>query len=499
MKNTRGPVALAQNGARSIALGIPEVVAWVQHMPPKTQQGQLPLDVKNDANRAWDELGTYSALGIETRVTTALNEDSSSFALHPETEHVSRTESTSHRLTLPHNPSFLYDSGRSVEVLVTIDSSSLGVSFREALALTEALAFLARAATETAEAPILFLQAPAAPHNDPSGRYRTDGSGERPRAAQACAARMAMSLDEADATKRVSALRYIQAECESRGYGMQVSDSRHGRVRGEWWTLCSPDPRKREDYLDSLSLEIASRGGPVASFDGHDKVSEVIVLTAIGPARIGSTSAIVDDFMARNVVLIGLSVAALQEVAVITAYVGVGAGVVGAAFASTERDLLAGLGSLASSAALTPQQGSVRHRSQLTMALDYRAVLSGPYPVGGTQQIGVPIWMSWSTTREAMEPAIDAKAFFSKDSIVTGCEIAYCRSRRLDGTGSFRGRAKLILSVNANVRVDAMSDWLSRKCEECESSLVRNHGEAKTLIRVAWRERWLGKQGDLLQ
>lgn len=490
----RLPVVLCQNGARSISQGLPDVRITVDHEARDSTQSILPG--LTAAAAAWDEMLVFSAFGVTSRVSTALVREASASHADP-----GGLQPPGVRLESPHNPSFLYEAGRSLEMLVTLDSSRAPLSVGASLAMLEACELLSRAAGEVAESPILFMQAPVAPQNDPSGRYRGDGSGERPRTSQASAIRMAISLDDASPAKRIAAVRRVMAECELHGYGLQINDRRSGRVRGDWWSLLRPDPDTVAAHSASLALDVASRAKHVATDTWNRDFTEVVVVTAVGPARTGSTLAILADLMARNMSIVGLSVAALQEVAVITAYLGVGAAVEGGDYRQEIGDLRSVLGIAASRSALTHWQGRMSRKSQLTRALDYQMVMSGPFPAVPAEPSSVPLWIAWSSGLAASltaSPAEMIAGYLKDDPIVSFAEVSYARARHTDGSGRIRGRAKISIAFESSLPREGLATWLGEKADECERFVRRSPEFSGTQleVRVAWRERWLGSVSD---
>jgi hypothetical protein len=393
---------------------------------------------------------------------------------------------------LRHNPSFLYDSRDVMDVLVTIGSEHAPSDFASAIQLTECLETVTRAVAEVGQAPILFLQAPAAPHNDPSGSQRGDGSGERPRVGQALAVRMAIGLDPTDAATRVRMMRFLQAFCLGHGYGLQVSDRRLGRVRGEWWTLATPDPAEASTHRQYLAQEMADRTLPNSGFRGDRIVSEVLAVSIIGPARTGSSLAVLADFQARNIVVQAASITALHEVAFLNFLVAVAPALEGEPLTSGAHPVVDGLGELARLAALTPQRGSRERRSQLTKALDYLYARSGPYRVTDSPR-GVAVWMRWYSPRLEVDPVQIAIDYFAKLPLVESVQLTYRQTRlSTDGT-SLRGRASMSISIRESAGQTPSAAWLSERCSDVENVIAdalaaRTDG---TRVRVDWRERWL--------
>lgn len=395
-----------------------------------------------------------------------------------------------------YNPSFIYDSRHAVEVLITLDWSERKWLLADALLLSEVLEVMARSAAETANAPILLLQCPAAPHNDAPRRFRTDGSGEMPRVAQALAIRMAVGMPERGASERIGMLQELKVYCESRGLGLQANDLRLDRVRGEWWTVLSPDQALFEEARETRALAVMRSSRASAPFGLSQTVDRVQAVSCVGPARRGSSLAVLADLLARNIGVVGASISALQETAFINLLVPHAPKSRRQEFDYSTDGLVDGLGRLARVAALTPQQGASTRKSQLTRAMDYQVVRSGPYLFDPEASTGFAVWCSWqSASSRSLAPddiPSEVQREIASDDRVRSCNIVYKRVRR-SASGRTRGRAKYAVHLADATTLGATGAMLSQVCAAAQSSAaayLARRGDPTGTVLVNWRERW---------
>ncbi len=400
------------------------------------------------------------------------------------------------------NPSFLYDQTRATEILLTLSPGPWKPDLGDCRMVGLAVETLTAAAAQDAVAPILLLQSPVAPFREPSPSFRKDGSGEEPRIARATAIRMTVGLDENRPDRRLAMLRRVAAFARRTGIGLQLSDSRLGRPAGDWWTVLPPDP-------DAYLAEKARQAGAV---DGVHP-TEVRVATFVGPARVGSTAAIVAELVGRKVGVLALTSAALQEISFVHAVLPVAPVRTGRGRRPGPRvrhELGAGIGQLASDCGLAPRRrvpdGGRQHGVDLTPAVDYCVLESGPVPLaevpgGGTDdgdRTSHPLWVSWTLPagRPVPEPVAVVLEQVEKVPEVASAGVDFARVRR-QPDGRSRGRAKLSVVLSGHFDDDTVPDVLSALCFTVQTASV---AQCKQLgldvgdvdLRVVWRERWIG-------
>jgi hypothetical protein len=386
------------------------------------------------------------------------------------------------------NPDFLYDSTHSTEILLTLGHEPWQPDYADSLMITSAYKAMTAAAGD--EVPILFLQSPVAPFKDPPPRYRADGSGEAPRVSNGLALRMLIGLDSGNPRKRLALVRKIAWVAAEHGMGLQVTDRRFGRVRGEWWSVMRHEP----DIYQRKKTEMygwAPAGLPEAAQ----------LLTFVGPARIGSSASIASDLLARNVGVLSVSEASLQEIAFINIVTPIApARTIPGPAAGECLPVAAGLGALARDCGLTRRRGA-RARSPIadTPACDYQLLRTGPVTLRIAEStVYRPIWTSWETplVHDETGRTIDVPELVLRYLRVAG-RVDYCRAR-MSPTGQVRGRAKISAALDPAIQQVDVPDALSELCAQAERDVVTHlvrHGIALRAVRldVAWRERWVSR------
>lgn len=400
------------------------------------------------------------------------------------------------------NPNFLYDPAHSTEILLTLGYDQWQPDYADSLMITELYHGMATAAAADGGVPVLFLQSPVAPFRDPSPKFREDGSGEAPRVANGMALRMLVGLDDANPRKRIALLRRITEIAKSFGLGLQIADRRFGRVRGEWWSVQAPDFGKYAERKAEL-FGWAPPGVPDA----------VQLVTFVGPARVGSSAAIAADFVARNIGILAMSAATLQEIAFINLMVPIApARLTDTPTSGTCMAISEGLGQVASDCGLTRRKG-VRERTRIadTAATDYQVLSTGPVApriIPEEPVVEHPLWLSWAMPLEydaAKRPPDVAQLVLAQlceaADRIGGGRIDYYRVRVLPN-GRVKGRAKICVALLDDTKANIPS-MLSELCpwaqREVIATLVRDHVPLRSIgLRLAWRERWLGRSNTPL-
>jgi hypothetical protein len=390
------------------------------------------------------------------------------------------------------NPDFLYDSTHSTEVLLTLGHDPWQPDYADSLMITQAYKAMTSAAGTGDQVPILFLQSPVAPFKDPPPRFRVDGSGEAPRVSNGLALRMLIGLDSSNPRKRLALVRNIAWVAAEHGMGMQVTDRRFGRVRGEWWSVMRNEPdiyhRKKEELFGW-----APAGVP----------DSVQLLTFVGPARIGSSAAIAADLLARNVGILAVSEASLQEIAFVNIVTPIAPARSGSGPPSGMcLPIGAGLGALARDCGLT-RRSDARSPSPIgdSPACDYQMLRTGPVApriVEPPGRVYRPIWASWEIplVRDERGRTVDVPELVLANLGVAG-RVDYCRAR-VSPAGKVTGRAKISAMLNPAVRQVDVPGLLSDLCAQAQRDVLTHlvrHGIALRAIHlhVAWRERWVSR------
>jgi hypothetical protein len=403
------------------------------------------------------------------------------------------------------NPNFLYDPAHSTEILITLGYEQWQPDYADSLMITQLYHGMATAASADGGVPVLFLQSPVAPFRDPSPRFREDGSGEAPRVANGMALRMLVGLDDANPRKRIALLRTITETAKSFGLGLQVADRRFGRVRGEWWSVVAPD-----------FARYASRKAELFGWAPAGVPRAVQLVTFVGPARVGSSAAIAADFVARNIGILAMSAATLQEIAFINLMIPIApARLTDTPTSGTCMPISEGLGQVASDCGLTRRQGVRDRHTRIaeSPATDYQVLSTGPVeprivPVP-SEAAEHPLWLSWVMPLEydaAKRPPDVAQLVLAQlcDAAdrISGARIDYYRVRVLPD-GRVKGRAKICVTLPEGLSKTGIPPMLSELCpwaqREVIATLVRDHIPLRAIrLRLAWRERWLGRSNSPL-
>lgn len=402
------------------------------------------------------------------------------------------------------NPDFLYDAAHSTELLLTLDYAPWRPDYADSMMIALAYRGMLGATTPKEDGigvPVLFLQSPVAPFRDPPRSFREDGSGEAPRVPNGMALRMLVGFDVASRHKRIELVCEIATFAAEHGFGLQVADRRFGRVRGEWWSVLPPDRQRYAERKRAL-FGWAPAGVPEAAQ----------LITFVGPARVGSSAAIAADLLARNVGILAVSEASMQEIAFINLAVPIAPARIGkAASDGTCHSIADGIGRTASECGLTRRKG-VRVRSTIgdSAAADYQVLATGPVRPrieSSVRETDHPVWLSWGIPLEpdpALRPDV-AELVLAQlrdaDDKVVGGQIDYYRVRVAPG-GRVTGRAKITVSLVEGVSRGDVPSMLSELCpwaqREVAARLVREDVPLSTIrLRLAWRERWLGRSSTI--
>ncbi|RZQ63796.1 hypothetical protein [Amycolatopsis suaedae] len=401
------------------------------------------------------------------------------------------------------NPTFVYESAHTFEGLISVDRTARKLTDRHGTAVRELLEGISEVAANLAGAPLLTLQCPAQLPTVVKTRHldlRTRK--ELPSAYSSLAVRFSVALTDNSAERQFLLGNHLRELCERRGYGFWVSDTRPGHRPGNWFQVCRSRP----------GFEPAA----------DEQVTTCLPLTCVGPARVGSTHAIV-TFLRRypQVGVVGCSGTSLDDLAFIHLQLsvdGVAAGRVnrilrklldGPAPPPTRpHELLAALFhrlGLRGCAETAPADESTHPAS------DYQALL-GPafdYRPASTSD-SLAIWVSWQMAHSPAGLAGPLECLYRamaetvpvvgpQDPVplseVATVEYLVCRATE---QSVVRGKAKLAVPkvILRQFSADDVQPPASLLCDVLEDSW-KAHVERIGLtgvgeLTVAWREFWLG-------
>ena len=131
--------------------------------------------------------------------------------------------------------------------------------------------------------PLLYLQAPAQlPAQSFIGQDVRSSRVTAARRSSSLALRFAIAMERPSAALRFELTEILTRYCTERGFGLWLADTRVGYRSGNWFQICAQaddlsrrDRRERATSVDSRAVEVC------------------LPITFIGPARRGSTHAIV--------------------------------------------------------------------------------------------------------------------------------------------------------------------------------------------------------------
>jgi hypothetical protein len=483
----------ADDAAAGDALAAPLLPAGADHARGPATGGSSTLGPHRDDGLVLPhEEFLFSTLGCSTEVTTwpVIRSNAEEATVFDTGRMRGRRPGRRYVGTAVPNPGFLYEYAESVDVMLTYGNRGWRPNMRDSLFLTVALRTLAHSAAHVAAAPILFMQTPVAPATESAG----DGSRESGRPANGHAIRLSVGIGRGQARSRILFLDAVDAFAAEWGLTMHVGDRRVRRIRGEWSQVRTGDENAFRRARDS-------RFG----FALTEAPARVVLVTAVGPARVGSSHTIAALLEREGIGVLSAAVTSLSEMAVIDLVLAVSpradevARTSGGSVRSIEKGLsqLRGICSLDSSTTASedvdtrPAAGYTLLRSETYLLADLPKVFDqhvGPYPV----------WAAWDLPdgtlgqRQVIELLV---CFLASETMAV--EVSYARTRRVDN-GRRRGRAKVAVTLQPASRREGTPAYvrdLSERAEEyVRVSLAANGLDPEDCrLRVTSRERWLGR------
>ncbi len=204
------------------------------------------------------------------------------------------------------NPSFIYESAARFEALVAIEVEERVLRQFHARALMRLLAEIADCAANEGLAPIMSLQCPVQLPPERSNVAAVEEQTDIWNAPNVIAARVVIALQNPTSARRMEMARRLANYCSVRGYGLWLGDLRPGHAQGNWFQVQKHDFEARRKYTARLTdLRRSST-----------KVERVMPVTLVGPARVGSTNAILSVLRrCPKLGVAGCAITALDDVA----------------------------------------------------------------------------------------------------------------------------------------------------------------------------------------
>jgi hypothetical protein len=402
------------------------------------------------------------------------------------------------------NPGFLYDDARHLEILLTAEPGKWRPTLADSRMSTRVVRELAHAAADTAKAPILFLQYPAAPFE------HRGGSHGGVRFAVGASLRMSVALDETHPERRINFLTEVSKLARRDGFELRIGDSRSGRVRGEWVLVCRAD---RAAYRRQLTGN--------TTLTQRAQAINAVPVTFVGPARAGSALAITRMLEERRIGVLGVAISALQEVAFISFLLCLRLDDAGGPFSPAADMVRRTVRELASRCDLgdDTQRAEPAELPDSGKAGGYVGLIGDPAPVDLSAADTLnryALWVMWNLREEVGHYALllgleAVAARTGRQETGRGrsgpdfeLRVEYARGRVLDDD-TFRGRAKVSVRLpDSYVPTDLkvlLTDLSHDLEDDLRSLLSRKFGSSPAAagpggrdlgVRVEWRERWLG-------
>jgi hypothetical protein len=408
------------------------------------------------------------------------------------------------------NPTFSYASSRIFEGLVGIDQpAARTLSFERSVEVRDLLAFVARLAASENQAPMLSAQWPAQLPIRGKGsgeqRIRTRDQGNPP-FASSLALRFAIALPPATSGRRIELANRLRTYCEEEGYALWIADTRPGYGVGNWYHICS---------LDSSRLRADHDGSP------DQDVRLTLPVTFVGPARVGSTLAIM-EFL-RSLPFVGVlacSNTTLDDLAFIHLQLSLNglttSNVVRANSAlkrvearnGSPADVLIRIFSALGYERQAVPEG-LSSANVGSRMWDYATLVGSLFPVRTSERRRAALWFSWQSDRVDAGLSAPLRALYQSFERIGLVELSGRRAFRHEGAPTLeylvcrqtsgrkvKGKGKLSIPkdlVDNRFPGDGREPAISRFCAVVEA-VWRNQLADKSVdeLAVSWRESWLG-------
>ncbi|WP_460519668.1 hypothetical protein [Flindersiella endophytica] len=402
------------------------------------------------------------------------------------------------------NPTFLYESGERFEGLISMGRGTMTLTQSQSIAVRDLLHKIADVAVENEE-PLLLLQNPVqlpTQRTANRGQHVTTRTEGRPTRSSPLAVRFAIALRERSTKKVLEISRTFREYCSERGYALWTSDSRTGYRQGNWFQICKYSENDSSDGAEADDFRPVEVGLPV---------------TFVGPARVGSTYAIL-SFLQQfdSLGVAACSVAALADLAFVHLHLSPAGrtsfDVTQANRAITHGPILSnGPEGLRPALKLLGLADADHQPPMTSKASDYQ-LLVGPSIALDTNPPGkrISVWFSWQIAGEQPDLAKPLDSFYRALEWILGpllpektraadlgnIDYLICREVR---RSVLRGKARISVQryfIDRHFKRQGLSDSASNFCGALENAwraLVKRESiSGLTEVTVSWRESWLG-------
>ena len=181
------------------------------------------------------------------------------------------------------NPIFRLESVLPYEGVISVEPAQRGIKFYHSIAVRDLIREISRIAAQVAKTPLLYIQSPAQlPAQSFIGQDVRDSRVTGVRRSSSLAVRFAVGMARPSASLRFELTELLARYCSDKGFGLWLADTRIGYRTGNWFQICG----------HAANLSKQDRRDRAASVDSHT-IEACLPITLIGPARLGSTNAIV--------------------------------------------------------------------------------------------------------------------------------------------------------------------------------------------------------------
>jgi hypothetical protein len=328
------------------------------------------------------------------------------------------------------------------------------------------------------------------------------------------AVRVVFALQDPTSRRRMEMAKRLANFCVRRGYGLWLGDLRPGHAQGNWFQVQKHDAEVRRRYTEDQRELYRSSA----------RVEKVLPITLVGPARVGSTNAILSVLRrCPQIGVAGCAITALDDVAFVhlqltadeitdpTTALGDPNQYQGGIFDRLQR-IVAALGAelhdvdVPDGAVKEPQ--TTPHSRLVERAGDYQ-LFAGPVfdiatPSGRRRR---PLWFSWRQSSPdggwlipftALQAALEDCGLWQgpESGLLNSANFEYMVCRSLDGS-TYTVKGKLTVPENLIPQSNAVVEYgATRLCVGVETAWRARLEERPVTglhwLSFAWRENFLG-------